>query len=85
MHRLRVWCAATGLALGALALPATASAQGFGVYEHSACAMGRAGATVAATGPSVAAAEGAASARHELVMNRSPAVRPHGPESKKTV
>lgn len=47
MHRLRVWCAATGLALGALALPATASAQGFGVYEHSACAMGRAGATVA--------------------------------------
>ncbi|MCZ6753857.1 MAG: long-chain fatty acid transporter, partial [Gemmatimonadetes bacterium] len=47
MHRLRVWCAATGLALGALALPTTASAQGFSVYEHSACAMGRAGATVA--------------------------------------
>jgi len=47
MHRLRVWCAATGLALGAFALPSTASAQGFGVYEHGACAMGRAGATVA--------------------------------------
>ncbi len=47
MHRLRVLGAATGLALGILALPTTASAQGFGVYEHSACAMGRAGATVA--------------------------------------
>lgn len=47
MHRLRVWCAATGLVLGAIALTPTASAQGFGVYEHGACVMGRAGATVA--------------------------------------
>jgi len=48
MHKLRVWCSAVVAAVAlALGLPASASAQGFGVYEHSACAMGRAGATVA--------------------------------------
>ncbi len=47
MLRLGVWCAATGLALGTVSLPAIASAQGFGVFEHGACTMGRAGATVA--------------------------------------
>ena len=47
MPRLGVWYAATGLALGTVSLPAIASAQGFGVFEHGACTMGRAGATVA--------------------------------------
>jgi len=47
MHKSRSWCVALGLAVLAVAVPATAEAQGFGVYEHSACAMGRAGATVA--------------------------------------
>ena len=32
-------------------VPAAAGAQGFGVYEHSACAMGRAGVTAASTCP----------------------------------
>ncbi len=47
MHNSRSWCIAVGLVVLAVALPGTATAQGFGVYEHSACVMGRAGATVA--------------------------------------
>ena len=40
----RVLCAAALVACG---LPRAAAAQGYGVYEQGACAMGRAGATVA--------------------------------------
>jgi long-chain fatty acid transport protein len=47
MHNLRSWCILVCLVVVAIALPATSEAQGFGVYEHSACAMGRGGATVA--------------------------------------
>lgn len=43
--RLRL---ATGLVLTAAAAPCPAAAQGYGVYEQGACAMGRAGAAVAA-------------------------------------
>lgn len=48
MRRFHVW-----MAIGVLAtlvhLPAQVAAQGFSVNEHSSCAMGRAGAAVAAT------------------------------------
>jgi long-chain fatty acid transport protein len=40
-----------GAATGALASPRTALAQGYGVYEHGTCAMGRAGTGVASPCP----------------------------------
>jgi long-chain fatty acid transport protein len=49
MHRLHHRLAAAAIAV--LASTAMASAQGYGVYEHGACAMGRAGAAVAAPCP----------------------------------
>ena len=45
MRRFLVWMAA-GVLAGA-ALPAGLSAQGYGIYEHGTCMMGRAGAGVA--------------------------------------
>ncbi|HWA15526.1 MAG TPA: outer membrane protein transport protein, partial [Gemmatimonadales bacterium] len=47
MRRYPVWMA-SGILVTLVSLPATASAQGFSVNEHSSCAMGRAGAAVAA-------------------------------------
>jgi len=47
MTKLGKWGAAFGVVMTVMAWPATASAQGFAVYEHGACVMGRAGATVA--------------------------------------
>lgn len=44
----RYLCMAAGLAVGLMAIgTGTAAAQGFGIYEHGACTMGRAGAAVA--------------------------------------
>lgn len=50
MRRFHVWMA-IGFLATLVSLPAQVSAQGFSVNEHSACAMGRAGAAVAATCP----------------------------------
>jgi long-chain fatty acid transport protein len=47
MRRFHVWMA-SGILATLVGLPAPASAQGFSVNEHSTCAMGRAGAAVAA-------------------------------------
>lgn len=46
MRRLHTWLA-VGVAAGVLASPGTAAAQGYGVYEHGSCSMGRAGTGVA--------------------------------------
>jgi long-chain fatty acid transport protein len=46
MRRFHVWLAAGGLA-ALTGVPATLTAQGFSVNEHSTCAMARAGAAVA--------------------------------------
>ncbi|MGH7657196.1 MAG: OmpP1/FadL family transporter, partial [Gemmatimonadales bacterium] len=47
MRRRYMWVA-TGLLAGTISLhPGKVEAQGFGIYEHGACAMGRAGAAVA--------------------------------------
>lgn len=46
MRRVFVWLAVGGL-VAPIGVPVSLSAQGFSVNEHSACAMGRAGATVA--------------------------------------
>ncbi len=47
MTKSGLWGAGIALVAVAALWPSTASAQGFGVYEHGACVMGRAGATVA--------------------------------------
>ncbi len=46
MRRFHVWLAVGGLA-ALSGVPTSLAAQGFGVYEHSTCAMGRAGTAVA--------------------------------------
>jgi long-chain fatty acid transport protein len=46
MRRFSVWLA-VGAFAGLIAGPQTALAQGYGVYEHGSCAMGRAGTAVA--------------------------------------
>lgn len=46
MRRFPVWLAVGTLA-GMLAMPRPALAQGYGIYEHGTCAMGRAGTGVA--------------------------------------
>jgi long-chain fatty acid transport protein len=46
MRRFYVWLA-VGVAAGVMAGPRMAMAQGYGVYEHGTCAMGRAGTGVA--------------------------------------
>lgn len=47
MRRIRI-SAVCGTLLGAAISPGALAAQGFGIYEHGTCAMGRAGAGVAA-------------------------------------
>lgn len=47
MRRTLVWLT-VGVIAGSLALPRTSEAQGFGVYEHGTCVMGRGGTGVAA-------------------------------------
>ena len=46
MRRLNVWLM-VGIAGGLVTAPRAATAQGYGVYEHGTCAMGRAGTGVA--------------------------------------
>ena len=46
MRRFQVWLT-VGVVAGAVAGPRTVLAQGYGVYEHGTCAMGRAGTGVA--------------------------------------
>ena len=50
MRRYSIWFA-VGITTGSLARPHAALAQGYGVYEHGTCAMGRAGTAVASPCP----------------------------------